>query len=278
MSELNSKLVVIGGGPGGYAAAFLAADLGMNVTLVEIEENPGGVCLYRGCIPSKALLHVAKLLREAEHAENWGVHFGKPKIELDKLRGWKNSVVQKMTGGLGQLSKARKINYLHGRAEFIDSKSLKITKNEGGEETLQFEHAILATGSRPAVIPNLQLKSARIMDSTAALDIASIPKTLLVIGGGYIGLELGSVYSSLGTQVTVVEMLPSLLPGADKDLIAVLTKQIKAAMHAVYTKTKVMSMQEVKNGVKVAFEGGNVEQKEQTFEKVLISVGRTPNT
>lgn len=278
MSESNGNLVVIGGGPGGYAAAFLAADLGMNVTLVEMEENPGGVCLYRGCIPSKALLHVAKLLREAEHAENWGIKFGKPEIELDKLRGWKDGVVQKMTGGVGLLAKTRKINYIQGLGKFLDAQTLQIDKKDGSQEKLPFEHAILATGSRPAIIPSLQLDSPRIMDSTAALDLEDVPKTLLVIGGGYIGLELGSVYAALGSQVTVVEMMPMLLPGADKDLVAVLSKQMKIMLHQVFTKTKVAGMKEVKNGIKVTFEGEDIEQNEQTFEKVLISIGRKPNT
>lgn len=274
----KQQLVVIGGGPGGYAAAFLAADLGMSVTLIEKEENPGGVCLYRGCIPSKALLHVAKLLRETEHAENWGIHFGKPKIELDKLRDWKNSVVQKMTGGLGQLSKARKINYVQGHAKFVDAHTVTVEKSDGGEETISFENAILATGSRPATIPNLDLDSPRLMDSTAALDLENIPKTLLVVGGGYIGLELGSVYAALGTKVTVVEMLPALLPGADKDLVAVLSREIKSIMHKVYTKTKVTGMTEKKNGIEVALEGESVDKEKQTFEKVLVSIGRKPNS
>jgi dihydrolipoamide dehydrogenase len=274
----NTQLVVIGGGPGGYAAAFLAADLGLNVTLVELEKNPGGVCLYRGCIPSKALLHVAKLLREAEHAENWGIKFSKPEIDLHKLRGWKDGVVQKMTGGVGLLAKTRKINYIQGQAKFLDAQTLRVDKKDGNREKLPFAHAILATGSRPAMMPSLQIDSSKIMDSTSALEIESIPETLLVIGGGYIGLELGSVYAALGSQVTVVEMLPSLLPGADKDLVAILSKQMKIMLHKVYTKTKVAGMKEVKNGVRVTFEGENVEDNEQIFEKVLISIGRKPNT
>ncbi len=273
----KTKLVVIGGGPGGYAAAFLAADLGIETTLVEMEKNPGGVCLYRGCIPSKALLHAAKLLNETRDAANIGLTFGEPKIDLDKLRGWKESVVGKMTGGLGQLTKARKINYIKGRARFVSPTELDI-ETENGSQKLSFEHAILATGSRPARIPAFDIGSSRIMDSTGALELESIPKTLLVVGGGYIGLELGSVYAALGTKVTVVEMTSGLLPGADRDLVKELEKSLKKNLHSIMLETKVVSMKEGKNGIKVNFEGEKVTEPEQTFEKVLISVGRVPNS
>src|SRR5215467_6250262 len=216
MSDTPSlRIAVVGAGPGGYAAAFLAADLGMSVTLIDPEVNPGGVCLYRGCIPSKALLHVAKLLEESEQAKNWGIEFQKPKIDLAKLRSWKEGVVKKLTGGLGQLSKQHAVQYIQGRAAFQNSNTLKVSKTGGGEETLTFDRIVLATGSRPAVIPSLKVDSPRMMDSTGALDLPEIPKSLLVIGGGYIGLELGSVYATLGSAVTVVEMTPGLLPGAD---------------------------------------------------------------
>ncbi len=209
----NLRVAVIGGGPGGYAAAFLAADLGMKVTLIDPEVNPGGVCLYRGCIPSKALLHVAKLLEEAEQAKNWGVEFGEPKVDLNKLRGWKESIVKKLTGGLGQLSKQRSVTFVSGKASFVNATTLKVTKTAaGGEETLTFDRIIIATGSRPTVVPSLKFDSPRLMDSTGALDLPDVPKTLLVIGGGYIGLELGSVYATLGTKVTVVEMMPACSP------------------------------------------------------------------
>ena len=273
----KTKLVVIGGGPGGYAAAFLAADLGIETTLVEMEKNPGGVCLYRGCIPSKALLHVAKLLNETREAGNIGLTFAEPKIDLDKMRAWKESVVGKMTGGLGQLVKARKINYIQGRAKFASPTELDI-ETENGPQKLGFEHAILATGSRPTKIAAFDIGSSRIMDSTGALQLESIPKTLLVVGGGYIGLELGSVYAALGTKVTVVEMTATLLPGADRDLVKELEKSLKKAMHSILMETKVVSMKEVKNGVKVNFEGEKVAEKEQVFEKVLISIGRVPNS
>src|SRR6185369_12550307 len=197
----TAQLVVIGAGPGGYAAAFAAADLGLQVALVDPEANPGGVCLFRGCIPSKALLHVAKVIGEAKHSPAWGVTFSEPKIDLDKLRAYKDGVVGKMTGGLGQLNKARKINYIQGMATFESNSRISIDLVKGGKDTLDFQHAIIATGSRPTTIPGWTSKNGRVMDSTAALDLPDIPKSLLVVGGGYIGLELGSVYAALGTKV-----------------------------------------------------------------------------
>jgi dihydrolipoamide dehydrogenase len=198
----TSHVVVIGAGPGGYAAAFYAADLGMQVTMVDPSQNPGGVCLYRGCIPSKALLHVAKLVEEAKHAEAWGVRFEPPAIDIDRLRGFKEKVVNQLTGGLGQLSKQRKITYIRGMAAFTDARTLEITKDGGQKESVSFDHAIVATGSQPAKVPGLSIDSPRVMDSTGALELPDIPKSLLVVGGGYIGLELGSVYAALGTKVT----------------------------------------------------------------------------
>src|SRR5580693_7161490 len=180
------RVAVVGGGPGGYAAAFLAADLGMQVTLIDPEVNPGGVCLYRGCIPSKALLHVASLLEEAEQAKNWGVEYAEPKIDLAKLRGWKEGVVKKLTGGLGQLAKQRKVTFIQGKAAFVNSTTLNVAKVQGGDEKLTFDRIVIATGSRPTVVPSLKIDSPRLMDSTSALDLVDIPKTLLVIGGGYI--------------------------------------------------------------------------------------------
>src|ERR1700690_3024412 len=223
----STQLVVIGAGPGGYAAAFLAADMGMEVAIVEKEANPGGVCLYRGCIPSKALLHVAKIISEAKHAQAFGIEYSEPKIDINKLRDWKKSVVTKLTGGLGQLARARKIKYFQGEASFINSNTLKIKKADGSSEELSFQKAILATGSRPSVIPNLP-KSPDIWDSTTALDLEIVPENLLVVGGGYIGMELGTVYHELGSKVSVVEMTPGLLPGADRDLTDVLYKRAKS--------------------------------------------------
>src|SRR3984885_9215747 len=240
----KSRVAVVGGGPGGYAAAFLAADLGMQVTLIDPGANPGGVCLYRGCIPSKALLLVAKLLEESQQAKNWGIDFPSPKIDLARLRTWKESVVKKLTGGLGQLCKQRKVHYVQGRAAFENSTTVRITKSDGSEETLSFDRIILATGSRPAIVPTLKLDTPRMMDSTGALNLEDIPGTLLVVGGGYIGLELGSVYAALGTRVTVVEMLPGLLPGADRDLVLPLHKRLEKMFEAILLNTSVSSIRE----------------------------------
>jgi len=272
------NLVVIGGGPGGYAAAFLAADLGMNVTLVDLEKNPGGVCLFRGCIPSKALLHVAKLISEAEEAKNLGVEFSKPKIDLEKLRSWKNDVVNKLTSGLGVLSKQRKINYIQGKASFVNSTTVSIEKAEGGTEELKFDKSIIATGSRITTIPSLEIKSKRILNSKTALDLPAIPKSLLVIGGGYIGLELGSVYNALGSKVSVVEMLDGLLPGADRDLVSHLAKRIKSSFEEVMLSSKVVEMKEVKNGIEVTIEDKEGKINDIVYDYVLMSIGRKPDT
>jgi dihydrolipoamide dehydrogenase len=278
MSVTSTQLAVIGGGPGGYAAAFLGADLGMEVTLIDMEKNPGGVCLYRGCIPSKALLHIAKLISEAKEAAEWGLEFGEPKIDLDKLRAWKEKVVNQLTGGTGQLAKQRKINSIQGWAKFVDGKTLEVEKVEGGKEVIIFDKAILATGSVPTVIPSLALDSPRVINSTGALALKDIPETMLVIGGGYIGLELGSVYAALGTKVSVVEMLSGLLPGADRDLVRVLNKRINSMMRSVMLNTTVAQMEEVDGGIKVTFEGKEAKEPTQVFEKVLVSVGRRPNS
>src|SRR5215467_14641848 len=274
----NLQIAVVGGGPGGYAAAFLAADLGMKVTLIDPEVNPGGVCLYRGCIPSKALLHVAKLIEESHQAKHWGIEFPDPKIDLNRLRSWKESVVKKLTGGLGQLSKQRSVKYIQGRAGFENSTTLRVTKASGGDEVLRFDRILLATGSRPAVIPSLKIDSPRMLDSTSALELQDIPKTMLIVGGGYIGLELGSVYAALGTRVTVVEMLPGILPGADRDLVLPLHKRLEKAFEGILLDTTVASIKEEKGGIRATFESKDVKEREKVFEKVLVSVGRKPNS
>ncbi len=274
----STQVAVIGAGPGGYAAAFMAADLGKQVTLIDFESKPGGVCLYRGCIPSKALLHVAKLIQESREAAHWGIDFDPPRIDLEKLRSWKESVVGKLTAGLGQLSKQRNINHLQGKATFVDSNTLRIQRLHGGEELLYFESAILATGSRPTVIPKFALNTQRVMDSTSGLALNDIPQSLLVIGGGYIGLELGSVYASLGSQVTVVEMTPGLLPGADRDLVSPLAKRLEKLLKTILVNTTVVDIKEVGDGLQVRFEGAAVQEPVQPFDKVLISVGRKPNS
>ncbi len=279
--DKSTQLVVIGGGPGGYVAAFHAADLGMTVTIVDPELNPGGVCLYRGCIPSKALLHAAEIIREAEHAKNFGIDFGKPKIDLNKLRSWKDEVVSKLTGGVGQLAKLRKVEHIRGLATFENANTLNIKTNDNESYKLSFEHAIIATGSSPSKIPGISIDSKNVLDSTTALNLDNVPKSLLVIGGGYIGLEMGTVYAALGSKVTVVEMTDGILPGADRDLAAELFKRIETIFVSILLKTKVVGLKEEKSGIKVSFEsddGSNAEKKEQVFDKVLISIGRQPNS
>jgi len=280
---INVQVVVVGGGPGGYAAAFLAADLGLKTAIVDPELNPGGVCVYRGCIPSKALLHVANLLGEARHAEAWGVTFGEPKIDLDKLRTFKDAVVKRLTSGTGLLAKSRKVQYVQGLAELVDANTLRVKLVSGAEETIQFEHAILATGSVPVVPPSLRLPGngdPRVMDSTTALDLPDVPRSLLVVGGGYIGLELGSVYAALGSSVTVVEMTDGLLPGVDRDLVDVLGKRLKQTMNAILLKTRVTQLKPEAAGIRVTLEGEQVGKDvaaEQVFDRVLVAVGRRPN-
>jgi dihydrolipoamide dehydrogenase len=275
---LPLKIAIVGAGPGGYAAAFLAADLGISVTLIDPEVNPGGVCLYRGCIPSKALLHVAKLIEESHQAKDWGVEFGEPKIDLARLRSFKENVVKKLTGGLGILSKQRKVHYVQGHAAFENSTTLRVTKTDGSQESLSFDRIILATGSRPAIIPTLRLDTPRMMDSTGALNLEDIPGTLLVVGGGYIGLELGSVYAALGTRVTVVEMLPGLLPGADRDLVLPLHKRLEKLFDGILLNTTVAAVKDEGNGIRATFEGPEVNEHEKVFDRVLVSVGRKPNS
>ncbi len=283
------RLVVVGGGPGGYAAAFLAADLGLSVTLIDPEANPGGVCVYRGCIPSKALLHVASFLTEARHAKSWGVNLGDPAIDLDKLRAFKSAVVTRLTSGTGQLVKARKIHYIRGVASLVDAHTVTARRLDGGDETIAFDHAILATGSTPAVPPSLRVDDPRVMDSTDALELPDIPKSLLVVGGGYIGLEMGSVYAALGSAVTVVEMTAGLLPGTDRDLVDVLAKRMNQTMKAVRLQTRVAKLTSEPAGIRVTFDvGGSAAgapgapgapgDKAELFDRVLVAVGRRPNS
>lgn len=273
----TTQLAIIGAGPGGYAAAFLAADLGLRVTLVDEERQPGGVCLHRGCIPSKALLHVARLMREARHASAWGVEFGDPRVDLDRLRAWKQQVVDRLGGGLGQLSKQRQVTYLRGRAEILDPRTLAV-HTDAGEVRLGFEHCILATGSEPIRLPGVSIDSPRVLDSTSALGLADVPARLLVIGGGYIGLELGTVYAALGSRVTVVEMTEGLLPGADRDLVAVLARSLATTFEAVLLRTKVAAVEDTGDAVRVTFEGPAIAQRHDTFDRVLVAVGRRPNS
>lgn len=277
----DAQLVVIGGGPGGYAAAFHAADHDMKVTLIDSDPKPGGVCLHRGCIPSKALLHVAKLVQETREASEWGITFSEPKIDLDTLRGWKEKVVGGLVGGILELCNRRGVEFINARATFTGSNSIKLEAVPGGpkpsRERIEFEHAILASGSSPAMPPIFDIGDERIMDSTQALNLPEIPGRLLVIGGGYIGLEMGSVYASLGSKVTVVELLSGLLPGCDRDLVRPLQKRLGKLFEAIHLETKITKLEATKDGIVASLEGPNVEPK-QTFDRVLVSVGRRPNT
>ena len=274
----TTKLAIIGGGPGGYVAAFKAADLGLDVTLIDEEVNPGGVCLYRGCIPSKALLHIAKLLNESREAEKWGVKFAEPEIDLDRLREWKNEVITKMTGGLGQLVKARKLKHIQGRARFVDAHTLHIDKADGDQDQLQFENAILATGSRPAVPGVFRLATDRIMDSTGALELNDIPASMLVVGGGIIGMELGQAYAALGTKVSVVEMLPGLIPPADRDLVKPLQNKVAERFEEVMLNTQVTQLEEGPDGLTVHLQDLDGKKSAKNYDKILLSVGRVPNS
>ena len=274
----QGRLVVIGGGPGGYAAAFRAAEFGLQVTLVDPEANPGGVCLYRGCIPSKALLHVAKLVSEAEESADIGVRFGKPEIDTARVRAWKNEVIEQLTGGLGSKRDKLKIEHLRGLARFQDARTLEVTLSDGSTTSLEFDQAILASGSRPLPLPDMPADSRAIIDSTGALELADVPSSLLVVGGGYIGLELGSAYAALGSKVSVVEMTDGLLPGCDRDLVSVLKRRLDKKFAEIMLKTKVVELKEQKNGVAVILEDKKGEQVKRRFEKVLIAIGRKPNT
>jgi len=274
----RAPLVIIGAGPGGYAAAFRAAELGLTVTLIDPEVNPGGVCLHRGCIPSKALLHVAKLVSEASESAEIGVGFAKPTIDVEKVRSWKNGVVEKLTAGLGAKVEKMKINYLRGTAQFKDSHTLNVSLVDGATEELVFDQAILATGSRPIMLPGVAEESQRIIDSTGALELADVPESLLVIGGGYIGLELGSAYAAIGSKVSVVEMTNGLLPGCDRDLVSVLKRRLDKKFTSIMLNTKVVELKEQRKAVLVTLEDKHGEQNNKRFEKVLIAIGRKPNT
>ncbi len=276
---MNTQLVVIGAGPGGYAAAFLAADLGMKVALVEQDAKLGGVCLLRGCIPSKALLHVAKTMADARHLDDWGVNFAPPKIDVAAMCDRKEKAIANLTGGLKQIAAKRNVQVIRAKATFEDSNTLKI-ETQGDkpldDDRLRFEHCIIATGSSSATIPALSLPTPRVMDSTAALNLPDVPDSLLVVGGGYIGLEMGTVYAALGSKVTVVELTDGLLPGVDRDLVKPLHKKLEGQFAAIYLNTKVTAIKDLKDEIEVALEG-NVEQKVQRFSRVLVSVGRKPN-
>jgi dihydrolipoamide dehydrogenase len=274
-ADIHAEVVVLGAGPGGYTAAFRAADLGKKTLLIERYPTLGGVCLNVGCIPSKALLHVAKVISEAEEVAHAGISFGKPKIELEKLREWKASVVSKLTKGLAGLAKQRKVQIVQGRGEFASANTIRVDTADG-PKTVGFDHAIIAAGSSVARIPGFPYDDKRIFDSTGALELPEIPKRLLVVGGGIIGLEMATVYDALGSRVTVVELMDALIPGADKDVVRVLSKRIEKRYEKILLKTKVTRIEPQKDGLKVTFEGANVPAP-QTYDYILMAVGRRPN-
>jgi dihydrolipoamide dehydrogenase len=276
MSEvIQTELVVIGSGPGGYAAAFRAADLGKKVVLIERYESIGGVCLNVGCIPSKTLLHAVKVIDEAHELAEYGIEYGKPKIDTKKLRDKKNKIVTRLTSGLKALAKQRKVEIVQGVAEFTSSNEV-VVEDANGKQTIRFENAIIASGSRPVKLPFLP-EDSRIVDSTGALELEDTQSKMLVIGGGIIGLEMATVYSGLGAKITIVELMDQVIPGADKDLVAPYAKRIQKRYENIYLKTKVTKVDAKKDGLWVTFEGENAPDKPERFDKILSAVGRRPN-
>ena len=274
-ADMHAETVVLGSGPGGYTAAFRAADLGQKVIMIERHARIGGVCLNVGCIPSKALLHTAKVINDAAEMSEHGINFTKPQIDIRKVETWKNNIVDKLTGGLTALAKKRKVDILQGEASFTGSHTLDVETSDG-VKTISFDNCVIAAGSRVTKIPVFPNDDPRMMDSTDALDLADIPKKLLVIGGGIIGLEMATVYNALGADITVVELQGSLIPGTDQDIVKPLLKRIKEQYEAIYLNTKVVSIKALKDGLKVSFEGKDVPET-AVFDKILVAVGRTPN-
>ncbi len=296
MAKKTFDVAVLGGGPGGYAAAFRAADLGLNVALIDELENPGGVCLYWGCVPTKALLHIVKVMDDAAHAADFGVTYGKPDVDLDGVRAFKDRVVSSLTKGLGGLVKKRKITYYRGRGRFADKNTIEVADGEGNTEPVAFKNAIISTGAKSARLPGIDIDSGKVWVAKSALDLEHVPSSLLVVGGGYIGLELGTVFSRLGSKVTVCEMTSGIMPGADRDLVDVFLKANKSTFSSIRTETVVSDMQDEKNGVRVTFTsatdadsrgragdsgtGDSVTEEgdPEVFERVLLTVGNVPNT
>jgi dihydrolipoamide dehydrogenase len=275
-NEIKTQVVVLGAGPAGYSAAFRAADLGLDTIIVERFSTLGGVCLNVGCIPSKALLHVAKVIEEAKMVEDHGVSFGEPKIDLDKLRGFKEKVIGQLTGGLGGMSKMRKVDVVNGFGTFTGPNTLEVKAEDGSVKVVQFEHAIIAAGSRPIKLPFIPHEDPRIWDSTDALELKEVPGKLLVMGGGIIGLEMGTVYSSLGSEIDVVEMFDQVIPAADKDVVRVFTKQIKKKFNLIL-ETKVTAVEAKDDGIYVTMEGKKAPTEPVRYDAVLVAIGRSPN-
>ncbi|MFW6362639.1 MAG: dihydrolipoyl dehydrogenase [Spirochaeta sp.] len=280
MAEQRTELLIIGGGPGGYAAAFMAADLGHSVTIIDEQENPGGVCLYRGCIPTKALLNSVKHLHDGRRAEQFGISFGEPKIDLKQIRRSIDGVVQKLTKGVGGLAKKRGVAFIQGRASFTASNTVEIDPYSDSDQKatrLEFEKAIIATGSHPVELPNISFQSEYVWSSADALEMREIPERMLVIGAGYIGLELGYAYASLGSKVTVADIMPEIMPGADRDVISIFKKANSGLFEGFFTETSAAEITEGKNGVTVRFEGDGAPEDPVEYDRILLTVGRKPN-
>ena len=277
-SQQICQLVVIGAGPGGYTAAFRAADLGLNVTLIDKDESLGGVCLNKGCIPSKSLLHISKIIDNSNKASEIGVTFKKPKIDIKKIQNWKNNVIRISSKGIQKLAKIRKINIITGQAKFLSANQLEISDKQNKTIKLYFDDCIIATGSKPQPIAHLNKNHPSILDSTSALNFTKIPERMLIIGGGYIGLELGTVYNSLGTKVTVAEFLPSLLSMADEDLVQPLYNELKSKFENIYLGTEVTSIVPQNDNSLIATFKNNTSDYKNVFDNILICTGRTPNT
>ncbi|MBX2812244.1 MAG: dihydrolipoyl dehydrogenase [Myxococcales bacterium] len=274
--DIHADVAVLGAGPGGYTAAFRAADLGLKTVLIERSPRLGGVCLNVGCIPSKALLHAAKVITEAEESVEFGLKFGPPEIDLDSLRGWKDKVVQRLTGGLTGLAKSRNVQVVHGVGSFSSSHLLTVTHDNGKSTTVSFDSAIIAAGSEPVALPFFPVDE-RVIDSTGALELRDVPKRLLIVGGGIIGLEMGCVYDALGSEVTIVELMDGLMPGADRDLVRPLQKRLQKRLKGIKLKTKVTACEAKSSGLVITFENTKGEQTKETFDRVLVAVGRKPN-
>ena len=282
ITDQHASLVVLGSGPGGYTAAFRAADLGVDVILIEKYQNIGGVCLNVGCIPSKALLHTAQVINEAEEADHLGVSFAKPDVDIDKVRDYKSGIVKKLTGGLKQLAKQRKVTIVHGYGKFTSANSIEVTAEDGSTQAIGFDNCIIAAGSRVTKLPFIPWDDPRVMDSTDALELEEVPKRMLVVGGGIIGLEMATVYDALGADITVVELGPGLMPGADRDIVRPLERRIKKKYENIFLNTKVSEIKPTKKGLVCTFEGDKVGSKQgapetDTFDRVLVSIGRSPN-
>lgn len=278
MPEKKTQLVVIGAGPGGYAAAFHAADLGLEVTLIDPNENPGGVCLYHGCIPTKALLHFADVKDEAHEALQWGLDFRDMKVDIDRLRNWKNSVVTRLTRGLGHLTQSRKIQYIRGTAVFLDASTLEVTTTDKQKSRLKFKNAIIATGARSRPLPGVAFDHQKILSSRSALKLETVPEKFLVVGAGYIGLEMAVIYKALGSTITIMEATADMMPGADKDLVDVLRKEHRELLKGARFSTKVVEAVVENEQLKVTFEKKDGKKETETFDKMLVAIGMIPNS